>query len=237
MPEERYILTLTRDQANMIKDACELMARLRIGQFDHITEKLLDVAVVDDYCRRRESANAFLTSAACALLGTTIHGTPDGKKDQLHHRAWNIYATIRYCMAWHDTPEGGWSVCFDKPRPWGGESVPDCRVVDGDKSDNTEDARDLLKSVLLHSGSLCMYCKHYLPCRRNACPHFKEQVGYDEKLPDGSIKHHPHYSRRLCEGRDGVCDAKIGTPCDRCVQGSGWDFSLSVDQEDRLNPM
>lgn len=128
-PEEQYILTLTRDQAVMVKQACELYARLRIGQFEHITEKILDVRDVTDYCNRRDSANDLLKAAACIILGKNIYGTPEGKKDKPHCRAWNIYAAIRYCMAWHDNPEGGWAVCFDKPFPWGGEAVPECKVI------------------------------------------------------------------------------------------------------------
>ena len=128
--EEKYILTLTREQAQTVMDALELYARLRIGQFNRITELLLDVQNADDYCKRREIANDLLNIAACVIFGKNAYGQPECQKDNLHHRAWNIYAALRYKMAWHDHPEGGWTVCFDKPRPWGGEPVPKCEVMD-----------------------------------------------------------------------------------------------------------
>lgn len=44
--------------------------------------------------------------------------------------------TIADAFAWcmwnkdsHGNPKGGWSVCYDEPYPWGGEAVPECRVI------------------------------------------------------------------------------------------------------------
>lgn len=129
--EERYVLTLTRDQAITTQNALELYARLRIGQFERIPEMMLDFGSgVDDYCKRRDLANDLLKVVACIIYGKNTYGWPDVEQDKFHHRAWNIYATLRYHMAWHDNPEGGWEVCFDKPYPWGGEPVPECRVED-----------------------------------------------------------------------------------------------------------
>ncbi len=130
---EKYILELSREQAIMVKDACELFARLKIGQFDRITELMLDVRNVDEYCKRRDDLNDLLKVAACIIFGRNEYGLPDCKQDELHFRAWNIYAAIRYKMAWHDNPEGGWSVCYDKPRPWGDESVPECTIVESEE--------------------------------------------------------------------------------------------------------
>ena len=130
---EKYILELSREQAIMVKDACELYARLRLGQFNEITEKILDVRNVKEYCERRDLANDILKVAACIILGRNIHMQPDGKKDALHNRAWNIYTAIRYKMAWHDNPDGGYSVCFDSPYPWGGDPVPKCTILESEE--------------------------------------------------------------------------------------------------------
>ena len=130
---EKYILTLSREQAIMVKDACELFARLKIGQFDRITEKLLDVSR-DDYCERRDLVNGLLKIVACAILGSTEYRTPLTQPDDLHHRAWNIHAVIRHCMAWHDNPKGNiWSVNFDKPYPHGGEPLPEIKVQEDEE--------------------------------------------------------------------------------------------------------
>jgi len=134
---EKYVLTLTRDQAITAKNALELYARLKIGQFERITDLMLDIKGIDDYCQRRDLANDLLKIVACIIFGKNEYGQPDAKKDALHHRAWNIYATLRYHMAWHDDPGGNtWSVAFDKPYPYGGESIPGCRVVPGNGEDN-----------------------------------------------------------------------------------------------------
>lgn len=129
---EKYVLELSREQAIMVEDACELYARLRIGQFENITEKILDIRT-KDYCASRDTANDILKVAACIILGRNVYGQPEGKKDKLHNRAWNIYTAIRYKRAWHDNPEGGYSVCFDKPHPWGGEPVPKCTIVESEE--------------------------------------------------------------------------------------------------------
>lgn len=130
MPEEKYILTLTPDQALMVETACELYARLKIGQFDTITEKLLDVKSLDDYHHRRAIANDLLKIAACIILGRNEYGRPIYIESPEHHRAWNIYTVLRYCRVWNEHPEGqgNWNVCYDKPRASGGEPLPVCRV-------------------------------------------------------------------------------------------------------------
>ena len=127
--EEKYVLTLTRDQAITTQNALELYARLKIGQFNRITELMLDVRSVDEYCQRRDLANDLLRVVAGIIYGKNAYGYPDVQKDDLHNRAWTIYATLRYHMAWHDNPKGGVGCCYDTPYPWGGEPVPKCEVV------------------------------------------------------------------------------------------------------------
>lgn len=131
--DEKYVLALTREQAIVAQNALELYARLRIGQFNRITELMLDVRSVDEYCERRDLANDLLKVVACIIFGRNEYNQPKCEKDALHHRAWNIYATLRYHMAWHDRPEGGWGVHFDTPYPWGGESIPECKVISAEK--------------------------------------------------------------------------------------------------------
>lgn len=124
----QVVLTMTMDQARMVDTACELYARLKIGQFEIITEQMLNVGDVEEYCKRRDIANDLLHSVACVIYGRNINGMPHAQKDAMHHRAWNIHQAIRYCIAWHEHPEGGWGVCFDRPYPDGGEPVPEARI-------------------------------------------------------------------------------------------------------------
>lgn len=130
MAEEKYMLTLTRDQAEVVKNALELFARLKIGQFNRITEMMLNVRDVDDFCKRRDEADRLLKSAACFIYGSNPYGQPDVKQDDLYHRAWSIYEIIRYTMAWYDNPDGGFGCCFDEPMPYGDEPRPECGVIE-----------------------------------------------------------------------------------------------------------
>ena len=127
---EKYVLTLSREQACMVKDACELFARLKICQFERITEHLIDYKP-NDYWDKRSLANELLRLAARTMMGSTEYRMPVVQQDELHHRAWDIHAVIRHCMAWHDQPEGNsWSVAFDTPRPHGDEPLPKIEVME-----------------------------------------------------------------------------------------------------------
>lgn len=131
--DEKFVLTLTREQASIVEDACELYARLKIGQFNRITEMMLRVSASEDYCFRREIANNILKSAACIIFGMNAYGMPDCKQDTEHHRAWDVYQVLRYTRSWHDHPEGGFTVNFDKPMTFIGEPLPECEIVEGSK--------------------------------------------------------------------------------------------------------
>lgn len=129
MSDELYVLTLNKEQALLTRDALELYARLKIGQFTRITELMLDVRDVKDYCERRDTINDLFRVIAGLFFGRNSYGQPDCKKDAEHHRAWNIYTALRYQIAWHDNPKGGIGCCYDEPRPWGGEPVPRCEII------------------------------------------------------------------------------------------------------------
>ena len=127
---ERVVLEVTREQAQIIERDCELLARLRLGQFEHITEACLDFGSAE-YCKRRDYVNPFLDAAAKVIYGVTTYGYPNCKEDDVFHRAWSVYEVLRYTRCWHDHPEGGsWSVCFDPPlnRLPAGEPLPTCEI-------------------------------------------------------------------------------------------------------------
>lgn len=131
---EKIVVELTREQAQAVMDATELLARLEIGQFEEITWKMLDrfrskdkdgKPTFDD--QSRELANAYLKSACLAVFGVK-NGWPDvGDKSIQHQRCWAVYSTIRHALAWHDHPEGGEGVSFYEPMGYG-EPLPKCRV-------------------------------------------------------------------------------------------------------------
>lgn len=138
---EKYVLTLTREQAIVTRDALELFARLKIGQFERITEMMLDVRSAEEYCRRRDLANDLFKITSGIIFGRNAYGLSNCKKDDEHHIAWNIYTTLRHHIAWHDNPEGGWGVYFDKPYPSGDQNLPDCKTVEGGRVIRTTPGR------------------------------------------------------------------------------------------------
>lgn len=133
---EKITVEMTREQAQAVMDATELLARLEIGQFEEVTWKMIDhfhgtdregKPTFDD--RSRDLANAYLKSACLAVFGVK-NGWPDiGEKNMQHHRCWAVYATIRHALAWHDHPEGGDTVDFGMPLEYG-ELLPRAKVVD-----------------------------------------------------------------------------------------------------------
>ena len=133
----KVIVELTREQAYAVMNATELLARLEIGQFEEITWKMIDrfvgkdkdgnITTFDD--RSRDLANAYLKSACLAIFGANEYGWPNvGEKSITHERCWAVYETIRHALAWHDHPEGGYTVDFQEPLGYG-ETMPKCKVV------------------------------------------------------------------------------------------------------------
>lgn len=132
---EVVTLEFTRDQALVVEQACELLARLRIGQFNRITEMMLKPNAdtdLRDYCFRRDRANDALALASRLIYGETSYGAPDCQKDELYQRAWNIFSVLRYTRSWHDNPNGGFSVCYDKPMSFIDERLPKCGITKED---------------------------------------------------------------------------------------------------------
>lgn len=132
---EKYILTLTPEQAAVVQMACEMLARMEIGQFNIISEQLLDVSAmdIDEYCFRRDMANKALELSACLIYGQNSYGKPDiSIKSDLHHRAWNVYQVLRYTRSWHENPKGGFTVNYDKPMNLTNEPLPKCKIERGE---------------------------------------------------------------------------------------------------------
>ena len=129
--KERIVVTMTRDQAYATMAATELLARLHIGQFKEVTWKLINRLVDENGkfdAKRRDMADAYLEQACREIFGTTKNGSVNiSAKSIEHNRCWAVYATIRHALAWHDHPEGGYTVNFDEPLPYG-EPMPKCEI-------------------------------------------------------------------------------------------------------------
>ena len=92
MPD--YALTVTKEQATVIEQACKLLARCSMGQLDHIlwgVHRLADVNGVS-----YADARVYLEAAGRALVGT---GTGIANCDAQGKRAWDLYQVIRQRLA------------------------------------------------------------------------------------------------------------------------------------------
>ena len=126
---EHVTLTMTRDQAAVVERACELLSRLHIGQFDMITQELMHYDKSESWFKRRDTADGLMNMAAQVIFGKNSYGQPDVKeKDIDSMRAWTVYTTLRYARMWHDYPEGGTGVSWDKPLAYG-EEMPSCMIT------------------------------------------------------------------------------------------------------------
>lgn len=114
-----YTLTVTEEQARVLEQACELLARCSMGQLDHILFGVYTVAAKP--CNA--SARACLETASRHLFGP---GTGIVNCDAQGKRAWDLYQVIRKRLADDSLAPGeqpGLSVRFNEPRNTAGEPL------------------------------------------------------------------------------------------------------------------
>jgi hypothetical protein len=122
-----YTLTMDAETANVVKRACELYARILFGQWDEISWEMTmrDSTFID----RRNDCQRHLAEAKTATFPELPPGQSYGVgHDRTADTAWNAYQAIRYAIAWHDHPEGGCTVNFDKPLRVSDAPMPKCEV-------------------------------------------------------------------------------------------------------------
>ena len=113
--EQKIQLTLTETQARILMRACEVYARVVMGQFQEITMELLDVTIdTDNFCERRDKANELLFKAR-EYIYPELHGLGHSYgvgKFEHADRAWDVYQVIR---ALYGDPRGTFSY-YDLPK-------------------------------------------------------------------------------------------------------------------------
>lgn len=142
--EERYVLEMTPETAQIVSEACELFARTVFGQLNMAVDVLAEGIPLDkipptDSEYHQDQFNEWVKRRSAAYLkAKEIKGllmpeiSVNGSYGVGHNReadiAWQAYEVLRYTMAWHDHPDGGITVNFDKPMTWTDEPLPKCRV-------------------------------------------------------------------------------------------------------------
>ena len=92
-----YTLTLTEEQAAILRDAYELLARVHMGQFN---------AAVDEVLRRRDDCRDSMYAAkdiACSLE-RTMFPNGAGPRPERANVAWDLYQVVRHSVAWATLP-------------------------------------------------------------------------------------------------------------------------------------
>ena len=102
-----YKLDLTEEQAAVLAVACEFYARVRMGQFNEIIWRTLDVRIdTAGFCERRDEAERLLLEARKQLY-PDLHGIGHsygiGKFEDAD-RAFDIYQVIRHARGGERVP-------------------------------------------------------------------------------------------------------------------------------------
>lgn len=125
-------LTMTREHAQVVQDACELLMRMKLGQAMFPTELLLgwpDGSIsMNEYCKRRDWANNVLR----AYLD--IVGCYQGcEKDEVEHMAYEVWDTLRHAFWKHENPgvTDSWDIRSQEPLSESGLEMPKCEVSEG----------------------------------------------------------------------------------------------------------
>lgn len=133
---EKITLELTREHAQIVQDACEMLMRLKLGQTVCAVDMLIgwpkpDKGDMDmkEYCLRRDMANDILKTALRVLLGDNNYGQPEGKKDDAETLAYEIWGTLRHALYMHDGGDyDSYDVRSREPMSESGLKMPVCRV-------------------------------------------------------------------------------------------------------------
>lgn len=126
-----YTLTLTEGQARILRDACELLARVHMGQFRH---------VVDEVVLHRENWHALKPAHEIADQLERVLFPRGIKSADIQDRsrvAWDLYQIVREAIAWANVPPGAprpsMQVQYDRPMHTSKtEPLAKCEVQEGD---------------------------------------------------------------------------------------------------------
>lgn len=127
----KYVLEMDEEQAKILQKACEFYARVRMGQWQEVPQICLDLSD-HQYIEKLVVSKAHLQKARKAVY-PDLHGEGHSYgvgKFEDSDMAWELYEVVRHCQAWHNHPEGGIGVAFDKPMCFSGHPLAKCHSKD-----------------------------------------------------------------------------------------------------------
>lgn len=139
--DEKYTLTMTPETERVMERALEFYARALLGQMRHVCDTLIDSRLselpavdseehqqaFDNLMKHRDAALFYMCMAKSEIWPTLVGSYGVGHSPECD-TAWGVYEVLRYTRSWHEEPEGGITVNFNKPMQWTGEPLPECKV-------------------------------------------------------------------------------------------------------------
>lgn len=126
----KYVLEMNETQARILQKALEFYARVRNGQWREIPRICLDIND-KHWHEKMEDSILFLEGARKSvypdLMKSLSHSYGVGKFPDAD-MAWELYTTVRHCMAWAKNPDGGCTVDYDPPISMRGNEIAKCTV-------------------------------------------------------------------------------------------------------------
>ncbi|MCD0167279.1 hypothetical protein [Deinococcus sp. 12RED42] len=124
--DRTYTLTVTGEQLRMISRACEVAARISIGQVDAVAFHLLASLPSGQYS---EVQDALETAQTLITGAPNVSGAPNDQMRDQHELAWSIYHAARYRLYLDQCADDGrtpdrMTVMSDPPRPCGRHAPP-----------------------------------------------------------------------------------------------------------------
>lgn len=125
-----YKIVCNKDQLAIIRSACELYARILMGQFNTILFEPL--AHIDLPTENYHAISELLDQAGKRVWGLNggSPGIRNPKMPEVARTAWDINWVIRHLLAFINEPQGGHSVSFDKPEQSGKCPLPEVSITD-----------------------------------------------------------------------------------------------------------
>lgn len=128
----KYVLEMNEQQAKILQVALEFYARVRNGQWSEIPRICLDIKD-KNWHEKMEDSTLFLEGARKTvypdLMKSMAHSYGVGKFPDAD-MAWELYTTVRHCMAWAKNPDGGCTVDYDPPISMRGNEIAKCTIAD-----------------------------------------------------------------------------------------------------------
>jgi hypothetical protein len=126
----RYILEMSEEQADIVKDALEFYSRILIGQWQELGYKCLDMKDKDYPSKMNTLKRGLATLRPLAFpeLPADLSASYGVTSRVLPCRTWEIYTVLRYRLAWTKHPEGGMARDYDEPVNYSSKPLPKCEV-------------------------------------------------------------------------------------------------------------